>query len=88
MGIVARFRVDIDPKTGRVARVDTAVEEKPMFSYVLAQLELSKGALPQVANESGVPYRTLQKIASGETKDPGVCTVQKLYDYFRGRVIA
>lgn len=56
-----------------------------MFDYVLGQLERSKGQLPKVAEESGVPYRTLQKIASGETKDPGVSHVQALHDYFRGR---
>lgn len=56
----------------------------PILDYVLKRLEQSKGQLPRVATESGVPYRTLQKIASGETKDPGVSIVQKLADYYRG----
>ena len=54
-----------------------------IFDYVLNNLERHKGQLPRVADESGVPYRTLQKIASGETKDPGVAVVQTLHDYFR-----
>jgi hypothetical protein len=54
-----------------------------MLEFVLGQLDSRKGSLPDVASGSGVPYRTLQKIASREIKDPGVSTVQKLADYFR-----
>lgn len=54
-----------------------------MFDFVLGKLDQRKGQLPRVASESGVPYRTLQKIVSREIKDPGVSTVQKLYDYLR-----
>ena len=57
----------------------------PIFDYVLNKLEQHKGQLPRVAEESGVPYRTLQKIASGETKDPGVTVVQTLHDHFRDK---
>lgn len=56
-----------------------------MFAYVLDQLQSSKGSLPKVAEETGINYRTLLKVASGETKDPGVSLVQTLYDYFRAR---
>jgi len=59
--------------------------DTPLLPYVLDKLDRSKGTLPKVAEESGVSYRTLQKIASGETKDPGVTVVQTLYDYFRSR---
>lgn len=62
--------------------------DKPIFDYVTEQLELHKGRLPTVADESGVPYRTIQKIASGETKDPGVSVVQTLHDYFREKARA
>jgi hypothetical protein len=54
-----------------------------MLEYVLEQLDASKGQLPTIATASGVPYRTLQKISFRTVKDPGVSTVQKLYDYFR-----
>ena len=57
--------------------------DTPIFDYVLTKLEQHKGQLPRIADESGVPYRTLQKIASGETKDPGVTVVQTLHDHFR-----
>ena len=82
-GSVARFRVDSNPKVGNMSAVDM-----PIFDYVLAQLVQSKGLLPRIAQESGVPYRTLQKIANGEIRDPGVSTIQKLYDYFRQRAVA
>lgn len=62
--------------------------DQPILDYVLEQLDLHKGQLPRVSDESGVPYRTLQKIASGETKDPGVTHVQTLHDYFRARAKA
>jgi hypothetical protein len=57
--------------------------DTPIFEYVLAQLDLTKGRWPTVAEESGVPYKTLVKIAQRETLDPGVNNVQKLADYFR-----
>lgn len=57
--------------------------DKPIYEYVLEQLELSKGRWPEVAEDSGVSYRTLSKISSGEIVDPGVSHVQKLADYFK-----
>lgn len=53
-----------------------------MLDYVLQRLDASKGRLPTVAEASGVPYRTLQKISLRQIRDPGVTTVQKLYDHF------
>lgn len=78
-----RFRVDNNPKVGRLAAVDI-----PILQFVLCQLDQRKGQWPRVARESGVPYRTLQKIAMREVKDPGVITVQKLADYFRSEAAA
>jgi hypothetical protein len=54
-----------------------------LYAYVLGQLGASKGKLPSVARGSGIPYRTLEKIARGETSDPGVLTIEKLARYFR-----
>lgn len=49
----------------------------------MARLEETKGKWPQVAANSGVSKRTLEKIARREIKDPGVSHVQALADYFK-----
>jgi transcriptional regulator with XRE-family HTH domain len=54
-----------------------------LHEYVVKRLLASKGTWRVVAEDSGVSRRTLEKIARGEVKDPGVLTVQKLADYFR-----
>ena len=56
-----------------------------LFDYVLEQLDASKGKWASVAEGSGVPYKTLQKIAQRHSKDPAISTVQKLADYFRAQ---
>lgn len=59
---------------------------EPMFinlhSHVLARLAARELPWTQVARETGIPYETLKKIASGRTPNPGVQHVQKLADYF------
>jgi transcriptional regulator with XRE-family HTH domain len=37
--------------------------------------------LQALADKSGVPFTTIMKIKTGETKNPGVITVQKLYPH-------
>ena len=54
-----------------------------IFEYVLGKLQSTKGKWSEVADGSGVSYRTLEKIARGETKDPGVLNIEKLAKYFR-----
>lgn len=54
-----------------------------MLTYVLERLEATKGTHPAVAEASGVPYRTLQKIAQRLIANPGIEHVQRLHDYFR-----
>lgn len=56
-----------------------------IYQYVLAQLQDAKGHWSTVAEESGVPKRTIEKIASGEIDDPGVRKIEKLAAYFRQR---
>lgn len=56
----------------------------PMLEDVLANLDRTRGQWPTVAEKSGVPYKTLVKIAQRETLNPGVNGVQQLYDYFHG----
>lgn len=56
-----------------------------LHDYVLEQLKAAKGRWAEVARGSGVPKRTLEKIARREIEDPGVSHIQKLADYFRGQ---
>lgn len=56
-----------------------------IYQYVLDQLNQVKGTWPSVAEATGIPHRTLEKIARQETKDPGVSSIEKLAVYFRGR---
>ncbi|MDR6481106.1 hypothetical protein [Paraburkholderia terricola] len=53
-----------------------------MLSTVLRRLDQAKGAWPEIARASGVPYQTLTKIACRIVSDPRVSTVQTLFDYF------
>ena len=54
-----------------------------MLDYVIRHLDDTKGRWEQVAADSGVPFKTLNKIAYRVTADPRVSTVQKLHDYFQ-----
>ena len=56
--------------------------QEPMLSTVLRRLDQAKGAWPEIARASGVPYQTLTKIACRIVSDPRVSTVQTLFDYF------
>lgn len=42
--------------------------------------------LQALAGECGVPFHTLRKIASGETKNPGVFTLLPIVDRWRKTV--
>ena len=56
------------------------------FSYVLKQLHDPKRNKPvtQIAEESGVPYFTIQKwMRADGTRNPRYRSVQKLSGYFR-----
>lgn len=59
--------------------------ELSLHEFVIAGLANAKGRWPTVAKESGVPLRTLEKIARKEIKDPGVSHIEKLAGYFRGQ---
>jgi hypothetical protein len=58
------------------------INQEPMLATVLRRLDQTKGAWPDIARESGVPYQTLTKIACRIVADPRVSTVQTLFDYF------
>lgn len=63
--------------------ISARMANESIHEFVLAQLQLTKGDWPKVATATGIPYRTLKKIASGETADPGVSSVERLARYFR-----
>lgn len=56
-----------------------------IYQYVLDQLQEAKGTWPAVAEITGVSKRTIEKIANGDIKDPGVSHIEKLAGYFRAR---
>ena len=53
-----------------------------IYAYVMVQLQAHKGRWPNVAERSGVSRRTIEKIARGEIKDPGVSHIEKLAQFF------
>ncbi len=56
-----------------------------IYEFVMERLQQTKGKWPMVAAGSGVSLRTLDKIARGEIKDPGVSHIEKLAGYFRAQ---
>lgn len=58
------------------------MKTEPIFDTVMRELRSRRIPQRRVADEAGIPYSTLQKIAQGQIKEPSVHAVQKLYDYF------
>lgn len=57
-----------------------------IHAYVVERLKrLTKAELLEVQNETGVSWRTQQKIRSGEIVDPGVGGIEKLANFFMAR---
>lgn len=67
------------PKNGCI----TLLMDSPIYEYVLKNLEAHKGRWPVVARGSGVSKRTIEKIASRITKNPGVRQIEALAVYFK-----
>ena len=59
-----------------------AMRSQPIHDYVIDQLNMRKGRWSDIARESGVPKRTMEKIARKEIENPGVSHIQRLADYF------
>lgn len=57
----------------------------PTVRDVLAQ---DRKSWPQIAKETGIPLSTIKKIRYGESKNPGVNTVEKLYVHLVQKVAA
>lgn len=58
--------------------------EQSLHAYVLQQLDATPLTYQEIAEGSGVPKRTVEKIARKEIEDPGVSHVEKLAGFFRG----
>ena len=61
--------------------------QEPMFDYVLARLEASKGRWPAIAKDMEPDswesyYSWLTKLAQRRIPDPSVNKIQALKDYF------
>ncbi len=52
------------------------------LEFVIEQLHKNKGKWRRIAQDAGVPYDTLTKIALSRVTDPRVSNVQALHDYF------
>jgi transcriptional regulator with XRE-family HTH domain len=59
------------------------MNQLPLLDYVVARLESRRFTYQQVAEGSGVPKRTVEKIARRETLNPGVRHVERLASFFR-----
>lgn len=59
-----------------------SMKKTSMHEFVIDKLMESRGKWAAVAMFSGVPKRTLEKIARREIPNPGIKHVQALYDYF------
>jgi transcriptional regulator with XRE-family HTH domain len=55
-----------------------------MHKFVLERLQSAKGHWSQVAAETGLSKRTIEKIARREIEDPGVSHIETLAIYFQG----
>ena len=53
-----------------------------LYDTVMEHLRAKRIPQRQVAEESGVPFSTVCKIAQGAVREPSVHTIQRLADYF------
>lgn len=54
-----------------------------MNEYLITELQERKPQWRTIAEMSGVPFRTLEKIGRMNTKNPRLETVQRLMDFFK-----
>jgi hypothetical protein len=54
-----------------------------IYEYVLEQLQRRKGDWVLIANETGLSVRTIQKIAREEIPNPGIRSVELLFNHFQ-----
>ncbi len=54
-----------------------------VYQYVLDELQAWKGRWRLVSEQTGISKRTIEKIATGESQNPGVRTIEDLATFFR-----
>ena len=54
------------------------------LDFVVARLKESRGRLPRIHEETGIPVDTLRRIRDLEN-DPGYSKVRRLADYFKAQ---
>jgi alkylated DNA nucleotide flippase Atl1 len=59
------------------------METVSIYDFVVTRLRAGAFTYGQIAQGSGVPKRTVEKIARQETLNPGVRHVEKLAAFFR-----
>ena len=52
-----------------------------LLPFVKAYLKDNRGSWPYISEGSGVAYRTVQNLARGRTSDPGIETVERIYQF-------
>lgn len=57
--------------------------EQSIHEFVVTSLQERTRSYAEIARDSGVSQRTVEKIARREIADPGVSSVEKLAKYFR-----
>lgn len=57
--------------------------ESSTVDLVKARLERLRGQWQRVANESGVPYKTIKNLMQGKVADPRNSTIERLRNYLR-----
>lgn len=58
-----------------------------IYQYVLDELEERRGEWKEIARDTGISYRTIQKIARQIVADPGVSRIETLAKYFGGLTV-
>lgn len=60
-----------------------SVMDTGLLDYCLARLPAKEAELKTVAAACGVPWKTLIKIKRGETLNPRIDTLQRVYNHLR-----
>ena len=58
------------------------MEHKDTLDFVIERLKDSRGRLPRIEQDTGIPTDTLRRIRDREN-DPGYSKVRRLADYFQ-----
>jgi hypothetical protein len=53
-----------------------------LLKFVTEHLAKNRGKHREIAKATGVPYTTIRNISQGVTPNPGVVSVQAIYNFF------